>query len=1153
MSYPDIIQISDLHITDSTHEKIIYATNELLKQITPEAIIVVCGDIFNNKNRLKEKDIVVFHKFLELLKNHEVILIPGNHDFEVGATRTLIDTVMINTRYENVHVCTDFKKKVIRGITFYTLPPNVVDDTTTFIKTIKEDMTSKKFLVIHEPIGGCKFYAKGGRFNVNDFPGVLGIMAGDIHKPCISNTNPKLVFSGSFIQKNLSESEKHGYILWKDFTPQFIPVQQVDVVARIILEDDKISEKSTHVSQRDKCKYVKVMYKNCSKEWLKNAMERITKKYKKIDKIICKDELKDIDIANFNLFEFSNHEQLIKSQFKFPNMDEVLKLHHEKYTKHFTASSRKKWTIDFLAWDNLFCYSFDNYFDFRLIKGLTGIVGANGIGKSSFINILLFMLYNKIPNAKANIGNIHEDNWRGFCKITVHSNSPKSYLIHKKGKKTSKKFTGMDIYLYEYVDTGLKNISEIGAEKTQEKIETMIGTLEFIEQTNILLQSHHSYTDQTPPQLLESLITGTEFMYFDHILDESVKTLKEAKRQKQECESVMKLTDLEVQSTSKDIRTDITEYRVKLEAVKKLIYEYRSKSKTENINAYTSPPIPEKLRNEQVKFLNALLQDQSHHSLPEFSDPQISEYVKKYTEFNNPAVKELLSALSAKNLTAEEILEFSKTNKHNLLSLKSLHTKDLDLLNGYKLLYNAHMTTRAIPDEYETLDLPVLIDQKNRLIELGYDGESEEPPSNFKENLHTLYITATNIISSEFLQGLRFNENCTHCVEINTKLRGLIVDKNNKLLAWLKWVIEGLNTKLLEKIKTKEIRLQKISQAITKLSFCNEKTLNLLQTVKEAKKNNGDIVVLLKSYLKKIQQYEYINSKDLEFLKTHNLNELLTQEKNFTEIIDELNKELGAIAASDKLKKDKKEYQQKLTEAEATIALYENYVRVMDRGGIRKQFIDTYLDAIENGLNLILTKLTTFKVQLVRETTGVSLKVNNVNVTQASGAQKFIIDMCMRLCLVRVLPACPEFLIIDEGFGSLDQDHLIYIQEYLTSLGNLYNDNGKWIIYISHIEELQIMAEHKNFINVTEKLYGGLRVPVSKLDNTGNLGEDFCLEEVNDVARITPSEADIEERSSKDHYCKYCDKSFGSRKLAKNHVVTQTHKNNFEKNYESFA
>ena len=78
---------------------------------------------------------------------------------------------------------------------------------------------------------------------------------------------------------------------------------------------------------------------------------------------------------------------------------------------------------------------------------------------------------------------------------------------------------------------------------------------------------------------------------------------------------------------------------------------------------------------------------------------------------------------------------------------------------------------------------------------------------------------------------------------------------------------------------------------------------------------------------------------------------------------------------------------------------------------------------------------------------------NKVIIDKASGYQKFIIDLSMRITLssIGVSSLKCNQLFIDEGFSSCDQNHLSKIPSFLNSLLPIYNS----ILLVSHIQDIK--------------------------------------------------------------------------------------------------
>lgn len=120
---------------------------------------------------------------------------------------------------------------------------------------------------------------------------------------------------------------------------------------------------------------------------------------------------------------------------------------------------------------------------------------------------------------------------------------------------------------------------------------------------------------------------------------------------------------------------------------------------------------------------------------------------------------------------------------------------------------------------------------------------------------------------------------------------------------------------------------------------------------------------------------------------------------------------------------------------------------------------------IELNINKMLNEITTFKVGLnFDDNNFINIIENNVIIPAdlGSGFQKFIIDLCLRIYLASSHPYLPNCLIIDEGFGCLDQIHLNNACNFIQKLKK---SQLNWLIIISHIDELNNITNNHLVIN----------------------------------------------------------------------------------------
>ena len=73
---------------------------------------------------------------------------------------------------------------------------------------------------------------------------------------------------------------------------------------------------------------------------------------------------------------------------------------HTSYISNLNYNEKYKWKLNYLCWNNLYCYGKHNYINFNNLNGLSVIIGKNKTGKSSIIDILIFALFIKFFNSE---------------------------------------------------------------------------------------------------------------------------------------------------------------------------------------------------------------------------------------------------------------------------------------------------------------------------------------------------------------------------------------------------------------------------------------------------------------------------------------------------------------------------------------------------------------------------------------------------------------------------------------------------------------------------------------------------------------------------------------------------------------------------------
>jgi DNA repair exonuclease SbcCD ATPase subunit len=415
-----IFHISDIHIDIERIKNLQNSFDKLVKDIitkgVDESLLVIVGDIFENKTILTQSDISIFDSMMNLLNKNNIrtFIVVGNHDFNIN----------LDLQSQNNKLVLDILTQSYNNITCltYTQVYNVPTTNIEFhlysivdskIPEYKEN-NNIKIALLHDSVNGAKYdngmKISGSKFNINDFKIYDYTLLGDIHKPQFLADN--IAYCGSFIQKNRGEGLDHGYILWdlenKENT-RFVFIPLIDIMIKIESRDNK-TKKLPELKDFQIVKYVQLLYDTkCTIDGLELIKKKMVKKYGRIDKVIPIDKTfhsritntkKLLDSSEENPTEFKqvNHEQCIKDILKGKTDDEILKVinYHNKQLSHMKDVNHSNYRINYMSWSNILCYGEDNYLDFRDFNNSIVILnGKNKYGKSSIIDILIRILFNE--------------------------------------------------------------------------------------------------------------------------------------------------------------------------------------------------------------------------------------------------------------------------------------------------------------------------------------------------------------------------------------------------------------------------------------------------------------------------------------------------------------------------------------------------------------------------------------------------------------------------------------------------------------------------------------------------------------------------------------------------------------------------------------
>ena len=191
--------------------------------------------------------------------------------------------------------------------------------------------------------------------------------------------------------------------------------------------------------------------------------------------------------------------------------------------------------------------------------------------------------------------------------------------------------------------------------------------------------------------------------------------------------------------------------------------------------------------------------------------------------------------------------------------------------------------------------------------------------------------------------------------------------------------------------------------------------------------------------------------------------EIKIQDKERIKLI---NKKASLKAELKLLKKQKKDYEK----ISKDLRVYDLFIQATSKRGIPVQIINSMLPHINQEISKILKGIVGFTVELEAdlETNSMDIYINYGDskriVELGSGMEKMMASLAIRVALINVstLPKT-NILMIDEGFGALDETNLEACGKLLQSLKKYFKN----IIIISHIDAIKDIVD--NTIDIMKK------------------------------------------------------------------------------------
>lgn len=931
------------------------------------------------------------------------------------------------------------------------------------------------------------------------------VMMNDIHQYQTLREDESAKYSGDLIQQDYGESTDKGYLLWD--------LETCSSERRYILNDygfakitiakgELIEERIENIKFSNDKKKTKVyiVWEDFEENYSTEKESQIAKLVK--EKFGCDvvkvefSEIKKIQQDNTDVADSRNQEtflQQIIDYLKETNPDEcedvikeVVKL-AEFIDKELEIDDKidpvKLWDVDRVEISNIFSFPEKPIIiDLEKMRGSTGIFGKNYSGKSNVVKAIVWGLYQYIlgGGSAKKLVNIYTSSNKGYVKIHLTIDGEKYYFKREVITKIDKHGESTNTYPIEYKkliidDDGKKKwVSEISDKKANDRKEikniilAAIGTVEDF--TKVCLQTQggkedYINQDQQPKNDLVNKYLGLE--PFRDRYDYGNKNFNDVKKKQKELGDIVSLQAKVMEIEANVIRlqeeynalvNDKTKSEEQNEIINNKIIELSKKLKQyiplmndetddekivlSNIN---SLELQIKQDEENIKILSEWVSTNFKKELPFDENETIESLGVELTKESNEFSKEKNKYIETENwLKSNPLRQLENIEGFDLIiqnlnfQIAGLQAK-LPTYKGEKCPTCGHITMEPNVEMYnqcleeistQTGVMNSYINTINKHREdLAHNNKYETQDS----NLQTLRATLTTRKAKKDALTQRIALiSQSHDILVHNQM----VEDKNKLLQTTRSAID-IKTKLLEKCK---INLTKIKENVV---------------YKQHNANTENEILQLQEQIKAYKFSIYGLSQQI----TNKNGDIRVEKSN----LENYNSKLEEVKAAEKIYKK-----------------YSLYLQAVHRDGIPAKIIRRKLPIINNKINSILSTIVNFKIEMSVTTKGdivegfyfSSDKTDMLPLAFASGAQKFISSVVIKDALHYMSNLIkPSLNIIDEGFGTLDDDLISGIITVLQYLKNKYKN----VLIITHRNEIKDSVNHivevyKTYENIPQEV-----------------------------------------------------------------------------------
>jgi DNA repair exonuclease SbcCD ATPase subunit/DNA repair exonuclease SbcCD nuclease subunit len=831
-------------------------------------------------------------------------------------------------------------------------------------------------------------------------------------------------YSGSAIQQNYGESPGKGFLFWDirsrdDFdvtfheiehsTP-FITIDWHGTVentienAKDVPSGARFRVKSDAYLQQADMKLLGVRLKTT-----KDACEVV---YKVDQRAIALDEksrsqvsykknIRDSSLLKEMMRTYHENSGLTKKEWK--KFDDLVTSVASQACSVDNSSRNSRWSIRKIEFDNTFGFGKNNVIDFDKLDGITGIFGKNRSGKSSIIGTLMYVFFNTTDRGP--IKNVHIVNSRKeYCRVTAYFTvNNLSYKVERFTIKNQAKDgrinapTGLNLFKTDIDGNVIEDLTGEQRRETEKTLRALIGT-----HVDFLLTSLAPQGDMNTfikERASERKRILSKFLDLD-IFDKMHEFAKDASSPHKAL--VKSAPEIDYALEIKRIREQVRRKKKKIGTLAAIIERDRILMQDFNVQLATTPNkgvVSRDELNNQIEHVDEI-------------DKKIAKEKSKLKE----DIEKINSLKTKIKKTEQLIIDFPIDEIRN--KIEECIKIEKDLVN----IEHSHISQKqTLVRQQKSIDILNTVPCGDMFLTCKFIKNSHKNKKKIDEQKKLVKVLGK---------------------QVSTTKRAISVLKNRDL--------DGQKRKYDALIK----RVNEIKVTVSKQEIFIHEIETKLSSLEKVKIKESSLLTQME-----ISVVDDIEPDDVFFKLKKKIKELGTK-------IHEKDSERISIAESigrgeihiDSLKADKKKYENLSDD----LKLYDMLIQGVSKNGIPKQIISSQLPVINAEITKILQTITGFTVELEDDpnTNAMDIFINYGDskrvIELGSGMEKMMSSLAIRVALINVssLPKT-DILLIDEGFGTLDETNIEACNSLLISLKKWFKN----IIIISHVDAVKDVVD----------------------------------------------------------------------------------------------